>query len=110
MQRPGGGVRGHVSSRCVHRFADGFGLKWPEMDTARNVISRRHHPRKRMIQYSAACLFIAGAGVYWIPAGACPRARLCETRGRGMTVIAPLAFPGLLAPNKDREIGGGRAT
>src|ERR1700688_5000871 len=54
MQRPGGRIRGHVSSRFVHRFLDGFGLKWPEMDTARSVISRRHHPRKRMIQYSRA--------------------------------------------------------
>src|SRR5258707_13276959 len=44
-----GGIGG---SRGVHRFFDGFGLKWPEMDTARSVISRRHHPRKRMIQYS----------------------------------------------------------
>src|SRR4030081_1714741 len=29
---------------------------------------------------------------------------------RGMTTEDPACFPGLLAPNKDREIGGGRAT
>src|SRR5215203_3239127 len=29
---------------------------------------------------------------------------------RGMTGKAPACFPALLAPNKDREIGGGRAT
>src|SRR3981081_714139 len=29
---------------------------------------------------------------------------------RGMTAYAPACFPGLLAPNKHREIGGGRAT
>src|SRR5450432_4738841 len=79
-------------------FLDGFGLKWPEMDTAHSVISRRHHPRKRMIRYSG------------------PVAK--EARSRGVLDTAFLAydgsrhacFPGLLAPNKDREIGGGRAT
>jgi hypothetical protein len=35
-------------------ITDGFGLKWPEMDLALNLIPRRHHPRKRMIQYSRA--------------------------------------------------------
>src|SRR6186997_1676691 len=29
---------------------------------------------------------------------------------RGMTAQDPACFPELLAPNKDREIGGGRAT
>src|SRR5258708_17551218 len=33
-----------------------------------------------------------------------------EPRWRGMTVQPPACFPDLLAPNKDREIGGGRAT
>src|SRR6266567_9300560 len=47
-------LEGMWGSRCVHHIFDGFGPKWPEMDTARNVISRRHHRRKRMIQYSAA--------------------------------------------------------
>jgi hypothetical protein len=46
---------------------DGFGPKAPERDTARSLIPRCHHPRKRMIQYSAAGPYIADAGVYWIP-------------------------------------------
>src|SRR6478735_8220440 len=84
MQRPGGRIGRHVSSRCVHRFLDGFGLKWPEMDTARNVISRRHHPRKRMIQYSVTGRFIDGSGFTGYPAFA--------SLSRGMTADATLAF------------------
>src|SRR5216683_7656543 len=52
--------------------------------------------------------------VYWIPrwslSSGSPKG---ETRWRGMTAVpppAPACFPVLLAPNRDREIGGGRAT
>src|SRR5258706_8817296 len=98
-----------MGSRCVHRFLDGFGLKWPEMDTACNVISRRHHPRKRMIRYSRTVAVNREAAAYWIPPLE-PVIGLAagETRWRGMTVQPPACFPDLLAPNKDREIGGGR--
>src|SRR6266851_3495462 len=53
-------------------------------------------------------------GVYWIPrwslSSGSPKG---ETRRRGVTVVpppAPACFPVLLAPNRGREIGGGRAT
>src|SRR5712675_1818650 len=37
--------------------------------------------------------------------------RLLDTPlSRGMTADTPACFPLVLAPNKDREIGGGRAT
>src|ERR1700686_4718718 len=38
------------------------------------ILHRRHHPRKRMIQYSAPVWF-NGVTAYWMPAGACRRAR-----------------------------------
>src|SRR5882762_139615 len=99
MQRPGGSVSGHLGSGCIHRSLDGFGLKWSEMDIARHVISSRHRPRKRMIQYSrAAAMESRSRGVLDTPLSG------------GMTAYAPACFPGLLAPNKHREIGGGRAT
>src|SRR5882757_1062429 len=72
------------------------GLK---MDTACHVISRRHHPRKRMIQYSAAdAMERQVRGVLDTPAFA------------GYDGAGAACFPALLAPNRDREIGGGRAT
>src|SRR6202158_2165414 len=111
MQRPGGSVSGHMGSRCVHRFRDGFGLKWPEMDTARSVISRRHHPRKRMIRYSRAVVMESRSrGVPDTPLEPVIGLAEGETRWRGMTAEAPACFPLLLAPNKRLEIGGGRAT
>ena len=87
-----------MGSSCVHRCLEDFGLKWPEMDTAGSVISRRHHPRKRMIQHASGGRFDVVAGVYWTPAFA------------GYDGITAACFPGLLAPNRGREIGGGRAT
>src|SRR5882757_2257624 len=83
MQRPGGSVSGHLGSGCIHRSLDGFGLKWPEMNIARHVISSRHHSRKRMIQYSrAAAMESRSRGVLDTPLS------------RGMTAYAPLAFRG----------------
>src|SRR5438105_4897111 len=91
MQRPLG--------RHVGSSRRGFlGLEAPEVDTGRNVISRRHHPRKRMTQYSEVCRFITEVGAYWIPAFA------------GHDSGSGACFPPVLAPNKGREIGGGRAT
>src|SRR5208337_1432940 len=81
MQRPGGSVRRHVGSGSVHRFVDGFGLKWPEMDSARSVISRRHHRRKRMIRYPKA-----------VAVESISRGVLDTPLSRGMTADAPLAF------------------
>src|SRR6476646_395523 len=44
------------------------------------------------------------------PAGACHRARRRRGPLAGYGGISPACFPNLLAPNRDREIGGGRAT
>src|SRR5471030_2377045 len=82
MQRPVRSVSGHVGSRCVHLF-DGFvrsGLKWTPLS---DVISRRHHPRKRMIQYSRA-----------VEVESRRRSVLDTPLSRGMTADARLAFRG----------------
>src|SRR6476619_6911739 len=44
------------------------------------------------------------------PVGACHRARRRRGPLAGYGGISPACFPNLLAPNRDREIGGGRAT
>src|SRR5271165_2654471 len=93
MQRPGGSVGRHADSWCVHRSVDGSVLRWPETATICHLISRRHHPRKRMIQHSKTIELPGGAGL--------------DTRWRRDKAAC---FPPLLAPNKGREIGGGRAT
>src|ERR1700692_1432004 len=99
MQRPGGGIGGHVGSRCVHRFFDGFGLKWPEMDTA-----RRCHIKPSSSAKADDPVFQSGCD------------RTGKSRRTGYPAFAgydsqcPACFPSLLAPNVGREIGGGRAT
>src|SRR3981189_1375326 len=99
MQRPGGSVSGHLGSGGIHRSLDGFGVKCPEMDIARHVISSRHHPRKRVIQYSrAAAMESRSRGVLDTPLS------------RVMTAYAPLAFRGFWPQIKHGEMGGGRAT
>src|SRR5664279_4610787 len=97
MQRPGGIVRGHKGSGCVHRFVDGFGLKCLNGHRPQCHI-KASSSAKAMIRYSPVRLFIAGARVYRIPG-------FGGDDGR-----RPACFPGHLAPNKGREIGGGRAT
>src|SRR5262249_13586163 len=62
------------------------------------VISRCHHPRKRVIQYAAAPRLTVGPAITGYPAFA------------GYDSRGSACFPALLAPNRDREIGGGRAT
>src|ERR1700686_213603 len=51
------------------------------------ILHRRHHPRKRMIQYSAPVWF-NGVTAYWMPAGACRRARRRRDPMAGMTASA----------------------
>jgi hypothetical protein len=46
------------------------------MKRRRCILHRRHHPRKRKIQYSAPLLFNLDVTAYWMPAFA------------GMTVVA----------------------
>src|SRR5713226_1360737 len=110
MQRPGGDVSGHMGSSCVHLFSMASvrsGLKWTPLA---DVISRRHHPRKRMIQYSRAAVMVSSSRRYltprWSLSSGSPKAR----PGGGYDSRRPACFPPLLAPNKGREIGGGRAT
>src|ERR1700686_2248964 len=99
MKRPGGGIGGHVGSRCVHRFFDGFGLKWSEMDTA-----RRCHIKPSSSAKADDPVFQSGCD------------RTGKSRRTGYPAFAgydsqcPACFPSLLAPNMDREIGGGGAT
>src|SRR5437879_3244010 len=68
--------------------------KVPSWGHAYRFISRRHHPRKRMIQY---------------PGGPSENGETAGGTGypglAGYDRESPACFPALLAPNKDREIG-----
>jgi hypothetical protein len=53
----------------------------------RCILHRRHHPRKRMIQYSVTVLFNFGVTAYWTPAAACRRDRRRRDPMAGMTAL-----------------------